>query len=245
MKNIKEFINKPFAHRGYFDNKEIPENSLEAFKLAIKYGYNIELDVHITLDKKIVVFHDDDLNRMCNIDKKIEDCTYEELKQCKLLNTNYTIPLLNDVLKLVNGKVNLLIETKVKKYNSKLEKELSNILDNYDGIFAIQSFNFLSIKWFKKNRKNYVIGVLASNFKNKKINPIYKLISKTLLFDKILKCDFISYDIRSLPNKYVINKRKNKPIFGWTFKTQESYEKLSKYCDCVIVEKELINNSKF
>ena len=240
MKNINKFIDKPFAHRGLFDNKNIPENSTEAFKQALKKNYNIELDVHITKDKKIVVFHDDNLKRMCGINRIIEKCTYEELKMYKLLNTKYTIPLLSDVLKLVGGRVNLLIETKVNRYNGELEKELSKILDNYNGLFAIQSFNYLSINWFKKHKKDYIIGVLASNFKNKKINILYKLISKTLLFDKILNVDFISYDIKGLPNKYINKKQKAKPILGWTFRKKSDYNKLNKFCDCIIAEKDVL-----
>ena len=240
MKNLKILINKPYAHRGIFDNKIIPENTIESFKLALKNKYNIELDVHLTLDNKIVVFHDNNLKRMCGINKIIENCTYEELRQYKLLDTDHRIPLLTDVLKLVNGKVNLLIETKVKKYNAKLEKELSKILDYYSGFFAIQSFNFLSINWFKRNREKYIIGVLASNFKNKKINLIYKIISKTLLFDKILKVDFISYDIRNTPNKYIIKKRKQKPILGWTFKNITELNEKSKYFDIIIAESEIL-----
>ena len=236
MKNVKQLINNTYAHRGYFDNEKIPENSIGAFIRAIKFGYNIELDVHITKDNKIVVFHDDNLTRMCGINKKIEDCNYDELKKYRLLNTKYGIPLLTDVLKLVDGKVNLLIETKVKKHNFKLEKNLSKILDSYKGYFAIHSFNYLSIGWFKRHKKNYIVGILASDFKNKKINYLYKLISKTLLFDKILKVDFISFDIRALPNKFVLNKKEEKPVLGWTYKTNKNNE----YFDCIIAEKDVL-----
>ena len=244
MKNISNLINKPYAHRGIFDNKSVPENSIKAFEIALNRNYNIELDVHLTRDKKIVVFHDHSLKRMCRINKRIEDCDYSELKKYKLLNTEYFIPLLIDVLKIINGKVNVLIETKIKKYNGILEYELSKILDKYNGIFLLQSFNYLSINWFKKHKSNYIVGVLASAFKGKKINPIYKIISKTLIFDKVLKADFISYDIRNLPNKYVLRKRKEKPILGWTVKKDIELKSFTKYCDCLICEFDIIANLK-
>ena len=220
MKNIKQLTNNTYAHRGIFDNIKVPENSIEAIKRAIKYNYNIEIDVHITKDNKIVVFHDHNLLRMCGVNRNIEDLSFDEIRSYKLLNTKYTIPLLTEVLEIVDGKVNLLIETKVNKYSGKLEKELSKMLDNYRGYFAIQSFNYLSINWFKKNRNNYIIGVLASNFCKKRINLLYKMISKLLLFDKILKVDFISFDINSIPNKKISKKRKQKPVLGWTFKNK-------------------------
>lgn len=232
-----EFLRKPlFAHRGYFNNVDIPENSIPAFKKAIRYGYNIELDVHLTKDKKIVVFHDFNLKRMCKINKKIEDVTYDELIKYNLLDTKYKIPLLSEVLNLIDGKVGLLIETKVLKNNGKLEELLSNYLDNYNGEFAIQSFNVYSIYWFKKHRKKYLRGLLSSDFKTFNISNLKKLIGKTLLMDIILKTDFISYDIRALPNKYVENKKNKKVILGWTVRTKEEYLKYNKYCDNLICE---------
>ena len=239
MKN-KLFNNTYFLHRGYFDNIMIPENSLEAFILAKDLKYNIELDVRLTKDKKVVVFHDNNLKRICGVNKIVEDCTYNELLHYNLLNTQNKIPHLKDVLNRIKGKVILLIETKEIKYNGILETELSKILDNYDGKFAIQSFNYLSINWFKRNRKDYIIGVLSSDFKNRKINILYKFISKRLLFDVFLNVDFISYDIRSLPNKYVLKKRKKKPIFGWTFKTKLDIKEKKQYCDYLIVEKNIL-----
>ena len=89
----KPFMNRYFAHRGLHNiEKGVPENSLSAFKKAAEKGYGIELDVHITKDDKIVVFHDDDLKRMCGVDKKTDEQTYEYLKTLSLYNTNEKIP---------------------------------------------------------------------------------------------------------------------------------------------------------
>ena len=72
MKNISFLKDKLIAHRGDHDIKnKIPENSIPAFKKAINNNYTIELDVHLTKDNKIVVFHDNTLKRVCNINKII------------------------------------------------------------------------------------------------------------------------------------------------------------------------------
>ena len=107
----KRFAHQLFAHRGLFNPKlGIPENSMPAFSRAIEKGYGIELDVQITKDNRIVVFHDYSLGRMCGIDIPLETKTYAELQELCLQNTRETIPLLSDVLKLVNGQVPLLVE---------------------------------------------------------------------------------------------------------------------------------------
>ena len=238
MKKLNFLKNTLIAHRGYHDIKKgIPENSIPAFKKAINNNYIIELDVHLTKDNKLVVFHDYDLKRVCGIKRIIEDCTYDELLKYNLFNTKYKIPLFSEVLKLVDGKVGILIETKVIKHNGKLEEELSKLLDNYNGDFAIQSFNLLSVYWFKKNRKEYIRGLLSSKFKNNKdINNLSRNLSKTLISDIVLKTDFISYDIKALPNGFVERKRKNKLILGWTIRNKNDYQKAIKYCDNFICE---------
>ncbi len=226
------------AHRGYHNiNKGIPENSMLSFSEAVRYGYTIELDVRLTKDDKIIVFHDANLKRVCGVNKRVDDLTYKEILDYNLFNTNYKIPLFSDVLKLVNGKVGLLIEIKTGKKRRKLEKKLSKMLDDYNGSFAIQSFDPFSLLWFKKHKKEYIIGVLASDFKDRyDINNLKKTISKSLIFDVLLKADFISYDVKALPNSYVDKKKNKKLILGWTVKTKSEYEKYIKYCDNLICD---------
>ena len=236
MKNIKPLLKTFIAHRGLFNNKDVPENSVLAFKRAINKNYSIELDVHLTKDEKLVVFHDYNLKRMCKVNKIIEDLTYDEILKYNLLDTKYKVPLLSNVLKLIDGKVFLLIEVKTSKFNGKIEKYLIKLLDDYKGNFAVQSFNPASIYYFKIKRKNYLRGLLSSDFKRWKMNKFKKMIEKKLLLDVFLKTDFISYDVKALPNKYVTKKRKVKPILGWTIKTIEDYEKYKKYVDECICE---------
>ena len=98
-----------YAHRGYHDRSDRPENSLAAFRAACELGYGIELDIHLTADGQIVVFHDDTAERMCGDPRRISDCTYEELSLLRLKDSNESIPLFSDVLSLVDGQVPLLI----------------------------------------------------------------------------------------------------------------------------------------
>lgn len=236
MKDISFLKNSLIAHRGYHNiDKKIAENSIESFKRALRHKLIIELDVHMLKDGTIVVFHDTNLKRVCGINKKIDDCTYEEIKDYSLFDTSSKIPLLKDILKLVNGKVPLLIEIKHHRKYGNLEKELMNMLKDYKGKIAIQSFYPKTIFWFKRHTKNIPIGLLTSNFKNSSSN-LKRLVGKTIILDILLKTDFISYDINSVPNLYIKSKKKKKFILGWTIRNKYDYKKGIIYFDNLICE---------
>ena len=110
------FTNKFIAHRGLHNSKIIPENSLLSFEKAIEKNYAIEFDVTLSKDNKAIIFHDEELLRICNKKEKIQDLKYDYLRKLKLYNTNEYIPLFEEVLTLVNEKVALVIEIKIKFY---------------------------------------------------------------------------------------------------------------------------------
>ena len=200
MKDLTFLKNNLIAHRGIHNNIDVPENSIKAFKLAIKKKYIIELDIHLLKDNTIVVFHDDNLKRMTGINKPIKDYTYEELRKISLLNTKYIIPTFKEVLDLIDGQVPVIVEYKYDRKAGILESESVKLLDNYKGLFCVKSFNPLSVRWFKKNRKNYIRGLLVDNkWSNKK-----EILSSSMILRIICKPDFLSC-------KYsIINKRKVK-----------------------------------
>ena len=223
------------AHRG-LHNKDIPENSISAFKEAIKNNYIIELDIHLLKDGNIVVFHDDNLKRMTSIDKKIKDTTYEEIKNLKLNNTNNYIPLLSDVLKIVDGRVPLLIELKYDNKVGKLEDKLISIMKDYKGLYAYQSFSPLSLIYLKKHIINIPRGLLVTNYKNSKINIIKKLFLKNMLLNFIVKPDFISVNYKYLNSKKIKKLRNNKLILTWTIKNNNDLNRVKDLCDNYIFE---------
>ena len=101
-KEVKTFLHCLFAHRGLFTpDQRIPENSMAAFSNAVQKGYGIELNIELTKDKQVVVFHDHTLSRMCGIDLPVCEMTYEELQKITLGHTNERISLFQDVLNLV------------------------------------------------------------------------------------------------------------------------------------------------
>ena len=239
MKNLEWIKDGFIAHRGFHSlDKSIPENSLLAFKKAIDYGYAIELDIHVLKDGNVVVFHDDNLNRMCKKDLQLKDVTYDQIKNLNLLNTNEKIPLLSDVLNLVAGKVPLLIEFKPKGDYIRLSEEAMIILKGYIGEYAIQSFNPKIVHWFKKNYPDITRGQLAEYFTDDEtISKLTKFILKRMLLNPLTKPDFINYGLKDIPNKYV--KRaygKGLVILGYTARNKLEFDMVKKYYHNAVFE---------
>ncbi|VEU80268.1 glycerophosphodiester phosphodiesterase family protein [Haploplasma axanthum] len=239
MKNLNFLKEWQIAHRGlHNNNNKIPENSIIAYKEAINKNYAIELDITFLTDGSIVCFHDDNLLRMTGVDLEIKTCNLNTVKDLKLLNTDEIIPLFEDLLRLVDGKVPLLIEIKQNRNFKTFFKNLTTLLDNYDGEFAIFSFNPLVLSILKKYRKNYIRGQITSYFNElSTMSKPLKYLMKSLFFNHFTKPDFISYNIDNLPNKYADKaKKKGLTVISYTAKNQNDYDLALKHYDNIVFE---------
>lgn len=98
------FQNVNFAHRGLHSrDKSVPENSLERSNWR-PARLRHRLDVQLSKDGQVVVFHDDDLKRVCGVDCRVDEKTYAELTELRLCGTEYTVPLFTEVLATVRGR---------------------------------------------------------------------------------------------------------------------------------------------
>lgn len=230
-----------YAHRGLYDNEHgIPENSMAAFRRAVDKGYGIELDVHLTADNQLVVFHDDTLTRMCGMNKKISSFLYSDLMQLRLLGTEEGIPLFKDVLELIDGKVPLIIELKVDGSNQNLLCPLVwQLLSRYKGDYCIESFHPFVLQWFKRHEPQVVRGQLSCNFF--KENPhcdIVLFLMSNLMTNFFTHPDFITYKYLDLDNPAVIYNRKLFHIMTvvWTIPGKPTYDRFKNKVDVMIFE---------
>lgn len=229
-------VNKKIAHRGLHDEHSA-ENSMSAFAKAIEAGYAIEIDVHVTKDNQVVIFHDYDLKRVCGADVVIEQTEYHELKKYKLGNTEEHIPLLVELLRLTEGVAPLLIELKAEKKVGRLEQEVYAILRRYKGEFALQSFNPLSIRWFKKYKPEWLRGQLSCDYSDTKMSALRKAMLTNCRFNFMTKPDFISYCIPQLPRPAVTKFReKGGIVLGWTVRDQKTADEKAACVDNIIFE---------
>ena len=230
-----------YAHRGLYDNEHgIPENSMAAFRRAVDKGYGIELDVHLTADNQLVVFHDDTLTRMCGMNKKISSFLYSDLMQLLLIGTEEGIPLFKDVLELIDGKVPLIIELKVDGSNQNLLCPLVwQLLSRYKGDYCIESFHPFVLQWFKRHEPQVVRGQLSCNFF--KENPhcdIVLFLMSNLMTNFFTHPDFIAYKYLDLDNPAVIYNRKLFHIMTvvWTIPGKPTYDRFKNKVDAMIFE---------
>ena len=218
-----------YAHRG-LHNEKFPENSLGAFNNAAEHRYGIELDIQLSKDKIPMVFHDATLKRVCGIDAKLSDYTCEELKKMKLLGSEYTIPTFREVLEVVNGRVPLLVE--FKPGSLELCDIACPILDEYHGIFCVESFDPFILNKIKKIRPRYARGQLVGNsIKSKSTKNFFLNFSLTALLTHILsRPDFVAYDINMKynPSVFLCKHLFRIPTFVWTVKSEEDYKKSHK-----------------
>lgn len=232
---MKKLFSNIICHRGYHGDG-IVENTLEAFSKSIQASLPIELDVFLTKDHQLVVFHDDNLKRLMGIDRRIEDCCYQELLSYSFLEGKGKIPLLSEVLTLVDRKVLLLIEVKRCRNYSRTCQLLEQMLSTYSGSVQIQSFDFRIVRWFLKKKK-YSTGLLVSPNSRNQYYWYYLLVNSFFFVHFIIRPSFVSYDWKGLPSSFITQlKKKGMLIYLWTIRTEKELDFAKKYGDFYIAE---------
>ena len=239
---IEELRKFRYAHRGFHDKPQIPENSLAAFIRAIRNKFGAELDVHLPKDGKLVVFHDDTTDRTTGEPGTIEERTLKEVRELRLEGTDEKVPLFNEVLTLFEDSgYPLIIELKVVGGNyQELAEKVCERLDSYKGLFCIESFDPRARKAVRKLRPEIVRGQLASDFvqdpgtcpKNT------RWILTNLKMDFLSKPDFVAYNFEFHDNA-AFRKAVRKGIQGvaWTIRTPEDFKEAERLGYINIFEK--------
>lgn len=225
-----------YAHRGLW-SKRLAENSLSAFRAAVEAGVGIELDVQLSADGEVVVFHDDHLGRVTGENARVREKTAEELAALSLSGTGEGVPTLKEVLAVVDGKVPLLVELKSDYARTLLCEKTAAILDTYKGPYMIESFHPFIVRWFRRHRPAVVRGQLYSWVYGKRGNrSLSFLILSLLLLNVAARPDFMAYDVecqRVLPLRLCLLWRPYRVV--WTVRKKEQLL-AAKGADTVIFE---------
>ena len=235
---INNYITNRFAHRGLHSDGA-PENSMAAFKAAVRHGFGIELDVRLSKDGELVVFHDDDLERVVGSRGAVKDFTADELSKMRLMGTGEGIPRFADVLKMVDGRVPLLVEIKELPNDSAVSVAAAKMLKGYKGPYIIESFNPLSLMRVAKILPKVPRGILSQRYLNypQYRSPLY-LALQALLLNRICKPTFVAYHHRHASSiSLKLARLLGAVTYAWTVRSPEEESVAFANCfDSVIFE---------
>lgn len=227
-----------YAHRGLHSDT-VPENSLEAFELACRAGHGIELDVQLSRDGEVMVFHDYTLVRMTGDERKLCELDAAELRELMLKGTEQRIPTFAEVLELIDGRVPILVELKGENFDTSLCPKVAELLSGYDGSFCIESFNPLLVKQMRELFPDVFCGLLYTNaVKEKKKASVINIAVTLMALNFLCKPNFIAFDEKYRKSFFVkvTTKFYRTPKFVWTVKSQESLDTAHKLGECPIFE---------
>jgi glycerophosphoryl diester phosphodiesterase len=218
---------RPFAHRGFYNAQSgPPENSLAAVLAAMAEGYGSEIDVRLSRDGVVMVFHDPTLERMCGRTGRVEDYDAAELQTFALQGGEHRIPTLEEVLAQVRGQVPLLIEIKSGwlQRPGRLERAVAEQLRHYSGPAAVLAFNPYSLDWFRRHAPRIVRVQNAMT-----IDPLGRLGRFRKLALRMLHAiswgrpHGISYRVEDLPAPLTTRARASgRPVLAWTVRDKET-----------------------
>lgn len=229
-----------YAHRGLHDgNRQVAENSLEAFRRATEAGYGIELDVQLTADDQLVVFHDKNLKRVCGVDADVYTQTMAQLRGHPLPDGSQ-IPLFSQVLDVIAGRVPMIVEVKYHHQVERIAAAALAALRQYDGPYCVESFHPLAMRYFRKNAPDIVRGELVwcGKWNRKEVNGIEHFCMKHLLPLCLSRPHFIAC---SVPQDHTLGMWLMKKAFhpllaAWTIRDQQTLGKAEKTYEMPIFE---------
>lgn len=229
---------RAFAHRGLHAPMGPAENSLAAFENAIAEGYGIELDVRLTADKGVVVYHDAVLPGVVNADGEVARLTTAELAAIKLRGGE-SIFTLREAMAFINGRTPTLIELKSpgRRGHIALCRAVRRAIEGANGWAAVMSFDPRIVRWFCQHSPLSVRGLVITEHGAARTRGIRGWISRRLAI-RHGDPHFLAYDVRSLPSPTAERFRASgRPVLAWTVLADEDRTLADAYADAIIFER--------
>lgn len=221
---------RPIAHRGLHDAKAGRiENTLSAFDAAAQAGFAMEMDVHLSADGVVYVFHDDVLDRLTAGKGPVAGRTMAELKATPMVGTEDRIPTLREVLDLVGGRTGLVIE--IKSYFAERQRDLveatARDLRTYGGPVVVESFDPRQIQDLAEIAPELPRGIVADDASDPEDYNHFRVLPQeelaTLSHRSWSRFQFVSYWVKLLGNDVSLRARDEwkLPITAWTIRRPE------------------------
>lgn len=238
-----DFTSYRYAHRGLHGGNRA-ENTMSAFLAAAEAGYGIELDVRLSSDGEVVVFHDDTLSRAAGIDTAVSDMAAADLAALDLFGKGEGVPKFSDVLSAVGGRVPILIEIKRDEANgTDVTHAMLEVLKEYDGPVMVQSFDPRFLCTVRKEAPEIPRGFLCREYtKSEMTRGVKYAVLELFLANALSRPQFVAWnasdrDFFAFRAARAVFRR---PTYAWTVRNAEEEAELREDgFDTVIFEKYL------
>jgi len=224
----------PIAHRGLWGGG-VPENSLAAFGAAAAAGYAIEFDVTLSADARLVVSHDPTTGRVAGADLRVSRSRAADLAALSL-GGGQAMPLLEDVMRLVAGRVPLLIEIKKGLRPAAAGQALLAALSSYDGEVAAESFDPRIVAWIRRHAPDVPRVQAASSLPENRLPRWLRAVWRGMPLNWWARPQFIAYDVRDYPKPMVRfwSRVLGAPVILWTVESQDKL-RMAQDFDCNVI----------
>ncbi len=228
-----------YAHRGLHGSDGALENSLPAFRAAMAAGLGIECDVQQSRDGQAVVFHDWTLDRLTDQQGPVRERDVADLQRIALHQRSGTISTLDSMLRLVSGRVPVLIELKSRSDVDwrPLACAVRKALVAYRGPAALMSFDPEIVRWFKRRTRRWPVGLVIGRREWRHSGGRGGFAAWRGLAIRRLDPDFIACDIADLPDPRIASLRaRGLPVLSWTIRSPGLAARAAIHADSLIAE---------
>ncbi len=228
-----------YAHRGLHGPDGALENSLPAFRAAMAAGYGIECDVQQSCDGRAMVFHDGTLDRLTDAQGPVRERCAADLQRIELYRQGGTIPTLESMLRLVSGRVPILIELKSRSDVDwrPLVRAVQSAVTAYRGPAALMSFDPDIVRWLKRRTRRWPVGMVIGRREWRHSGGRGGFASWRGLAIRRLDPDFIACDIADFPDPRIASLRaRGLPVLSWTIRSPGLAARAAIHVDAPIAE---------
>ncbi len=248
MFNPAAFL-RPIAHRGLHDAASgIVENSAGAFAAAMARGYGIECDIRPARGGLPVVFHDLTLERLTDAEGPIAGLGATQVQSLRYRTGGEPMLTFSDLLRLVDGRVPLLVEIKSEWDPPDLPflADVARQSLDYRGPLALMSFDPDVMAVMRELSPEVPRGIVSGGYKDEhgetwwhdRIDAARGDALANLLESGPAAPSFYAYHVKSLPTPVTryVRRVQSLPVFTWTVRSAEDRAAAARHADATIFE---------
>ena len=156
-----------------------------------------------------------------------------------------TLPLFDEALEVIRGRVPLIVEVKSEGEWRRTTRMTAERLDSYavksdKGVWCVESFHPLVLRWFKRNRPEVLRGQLSTDYFRSKLKRKWyeKLLLTNLMLNFLSRPDFVAYNYRykNQPSLWLNRELFNVVTAAWTVKSERVLHRVEKDFDVIIFD---------